>query len=216
MFFLLKCLYILCKLLQKVRYKSCRIQRESVICRSLRSEFCCGTCDDNYCCSDPKKIFTWEAQSDCFFDTVSIAVSASIIGLVAFIILFLICWVCPRCYLYKRFRSPRRKSMFVRQTTVVTTQYLPQPSAVIQGSQYLPYQARPNIPPYGGQPIPAGSPPSYQEAVGPGCPVPIQVVFDGGQATYPLQSSLPTDYTSPQPAYNPAYTSCTSSVKTSN
>lgn len=48
-------------------------------------------------------------------DAVSIAVSASIIGLVAFIILFLICWVCPRCYLYKRFRSPRRKSMFVRQ-----------------------------------------------------------------------------------------------------
>uniref|UniRef100_A0A8C1QWY7 Si:dkey-42i9.8 n=1 Tax=Cyprinus carpio TaxID=7962 RepID=A0A8C1QWY7_CYPCA len=160
-----------------------------------------------------KKIFTWEAQSDCSFDTVSIAVSASIIGLVAFIILFLICWVCPRCYLYKRFRSPRP---VITTATVVTTQYLPQPSAVIQGSQYLPYQARPNIPPYGGQPIPAGSPPSYQEAVGPGCPVPIQVAFDGGQATYPLQSLLPTDYTSPQPAYNPAYTSCTSSVKTSN
>ncbi len=53
--------------------------------------------------------------------------------------------------------------------------------------------------------------------VGPENPVPIQVAYDGGQATYPLQSSLPTGYTSPQPAYNPAYSGCTSSViSTSN
>uniref|UniRef100_A0A8C2GA58 Si:dkey-42i9.8 n=1 Tax=Cyprinus carpio TaxID=7962 RepID=A0A8C2GA58_CYPCA len=196
-------------------------EKDSVVCDFWRSEFCCGTCDESYCCADPQKKFTIRAQSHCHFkdlrpkyspqsDAVSIAVSASIIGLVAFIILFLICWVCPRCYLYKRFRSPRP---VITTATVVTTQYLPQPSAVIQGSQYLPYQARPNIPPYGGQPIPAGSPPSYQEAVGPVYTFPIR---DGGQAMYPLQSLLPTDYTSPQPAYNPAYTSCTSSVKTSN
>uniref|UniRef100_A0A8C1ZNX0 Protein shisa-5 n=1 Tax=Cyprinus carpio TaxID=7962 RepID=A0A8C1ZNX0_CYPCA len=147
-------------------------EKDSVVCDFWRSEFCCGTCDESYCCADPQKKFTIRAQSHCHFkdlrpkyspqsDAVSIAVSASIIGLVGFIILFLICWVCPRCYLYKRFRSPRP---VITTATVVTTQYLPQPSAVIQGSQYLPYQARPNIPPYGGQPIPAGSPPSYQEA----------------------------------------------------
>lgn len=120
----------------------------------------------------------------------------------------------------------------ITTATVVATQYLPQPSAVIQGSQYLPCQALPNNPPYGGQPIPAGPPPSYQETgklskqtrrprlfeprwrtikimavfglpVGPGYTFPFH---DGGQATHLLQSSLPTDYTSPQPAYNPAYT----------
>ncbi|XP_016428463.1 protein shisa-5 [Sinocyclocheilus rhinocerous] len=208
-----------------VGFERCSMYKtDSVVCDFWRSEFCCGTCDESYCCSDQQKKFTIKAQSDCLFkdlrispkyspqrDAVSIAVSASILGLVVVIILFLICWVCPRCYLYKRFRNPRP---VITTTTVVTTQYLPQPSAVIQGGQYLPYQALPNNPPCGDQPMSTGPPPSYQEAVGPGYPVPIH---DGGQATYPLQSSLPTDYTSPQPAYNPAYTSCNSSaIKTSN
>ncbi|KAI2650584.1 U4/U5/U6 small nuclear ribonucleoprotein prp3 [Labeo rohita] len=37
--------------------------------------------------------------------------------------------------------------------------------------------------------------------VGPRYPVPIQVAYYCSQAMYPLQSSLPTEYTSPQPAY---------------
>ncbi|XP_026107584.1 protein shisa-5-like [Carassius auratus] len=203
-------------------YETCgMLKRDSVVCDFWRSEFCCGTCDERYCCSDPQKKLTIRAQTDCHFkdishlpkrspqsDAVSIAVGASIIGLVVISILFLICWVCPRCYLYKRFRNP---SPVITTATVVTTQYLPQPSAIIQGSQYLPCQALPNNPPYGGQPIPAGPPPSYQETVGPGYTFPFH---DGGQATHLLQSSLPTDYTSPQPAYNPAYTG--SVAKTSN
>ncbi len=116
---------------------------------------------------------------------VPIVIGASILGLVI-IMLLLICWVCSCCYLYKRFRNPGRKSMFVRQngrkfleynfrvasrlilhtavttTTTVVTRH-PQPSAVIQGGQYLSYQALPN-PPCGGQPVPTGPPPSYQEA----------------------------------------------------
>uniref|UniRef100_A0A672QMP5 Si:dkey-42i9.8 n=1 Tax=Sinocyclocheilus grahami TaxID=75366 RepID=A0A672QMP5_SINGR len=129
---------------------------------------------ENYCCSDPQKKLS------------VIHFSLTRIGVI--IILFIICWVCPCCCLYKRFRSPR---------PVTTTSTV--------GGWYLPYQALPNNPPYGGQPMPTGPPRSYQEAVGPGHPVPIQVAYDGGQAMYPLQSSLPTDYTSPQPVYNPAY-----------
>uniref|UniRef100_A0A673HMX9 Shisa N-terminal domain-containing protein n=1 Tax=Sinocyclocheilus rhinocerous TaxID=307959 RepID=A0A673HMX9_9TELE len=211
---------------------------DSVVCDFWRSEFCCGTCDESYCCSDQQKKFTIKAQSDCLFkdlrispkyspqrDAVSIAVSASILGLVVVIILFLICWVCPRCYLYKRFRNPRHN--------VVPPLILHKPSAVIQGGQYLPYQALPNNPPCGDQPMSTGPPPSYQEAVGPGYPVPIhdggqaaydggqimyplqppvqpvQAAYDGGQIMYPLQPPvqpvLPTDYTSPQAPYNPAY-----------
>lgn len=49
-------------------------------------------------------------------------------------------------------------------TTVVTTQFLPQPD--VQGSRYLPYQPLPNNPPYGGQPMPIGpfKGQPYQEA----------------------------------------------------
>ncbi|KAF4097510.1 protein shisa-5-like [Onychostoma macrolepis] len=198
-----------------VGFESCH----SVVCDFWSYEFCCGTCDENYCCSDPQKILTIE---DCLFkglkfspkfspqnDAVPIVIGVSTLGAIIIIVLFLICWICPCCYLYKKFRNP---GPVTTTTTVVTRQYLPQPSAVIQGGQYLSYQALPNTLPCGGQPMPTGPPPSYQEAVGPGNPVPIQVVYDGGQATYPLQSSLPTDCTSPQPANSPAYTGCTSSV----
>lgn len=59
---------------------------------------------------------------------------------------------------------------------------------------------------------------------GPGYPVPFsQAPNDGYQAMYPIQPAqppLPTDYTSPQPAYNPTYvglpgTTLATPVKTS-
>ncbi|XP_043078910.1 protein shisa-5-like isoform X2 [Puntigrus tetrazona] len=207
-----------------VGFERCSMfSKDAVYCHFWKSEICCGNCDKSYCCSDPQKIFTSKAQSDCHFkdlrifpnyssqsNAVSIAIgTVFILGLVAIFIL-LICWVNPRCYLYKRFRNPRPVA------TVVTGQYHPQPSAIIQGGQYNSYQALPSNPPHGGQPMSTGPPPSYQEA-GPGYSVPIQVAHDGGQAMFPLQSALPTDYTSPQPAYNPAYTGFISPVvKTSN
>ncbi|XDV22580.1 hypothetical protein PO909_027449 [Leuciscus waleckii] len=137
------------------------------------------------------------------------------------IIVLITCWVCPCCCLHKRFRSPRP---VIATTSVVTTQYLPRPD--IQGSQYLIFQPLPNNPPYGGQPMPIGpfKEQPYQEAAGPGYPVPFsQAPNDGYQAMYPIQPAqppLPTDYTTPQPAYNPAYvelpcTTLATTVKTS-
>lgn len=69
--------------------------------------------------------------------------------------------------------------------------------------------------PYQGQPYIAGPPPPYQEAGGPGYPAPYsQAAYDSGQASYPMQPPVQpgfahppplTDYSSTQPAYNPAY-----------
>ncbi|XP_051550878.1 protein shisa-5-like isoform X2 [Myxocyprinus asiaticus] len=199
-------------------------------------EFCCGTCDNKYCCSDPQKRLTSDAQIDCLNeslnkirkalepphdsdDTVTIVITLTVVGAVILIKLFILCWVCPCCCLYKKCRNPRPT------TTVVTTQFLP---TIIRGSQYPPYQPLPNQPehcnqpayggqhmatgPFQGRPYVPGLPPPYQEA-GSGYPLPYsQAGYDGGQATYPAQppaqlgfAHQPTDYTSPQPAYNLAY-----------
>ncbi|XP_067271735.1 protein shisa-5-like [Pseudorasbora parva] len=180
-------------------------------------KFCCGTCGDTYCCSDLQKKL--QARLDCLLekgfknlgpppqsDSVPVEVIVPIVVpiLVTFIIVLITCWVCPCCCLYKRFRSSRP---VIATTTVMATQYLPQPG--VQGSR-LPYQPLQNNPPYRGQPMPIGPfrGQPYQEA-GPGYSVPFsQAPNDGGQAMYPIQPAqptLPTDYTSPQPAYNPAY-----------
>ncbi|XP_067271729.1 protein shisa-5 [Pseudorasbora parva] len=198
-----------------------------------RYTFCCGTCDDRYCCSNPLLKLSEEKQDDCFFktnDNMYVAVGVTIAGLVTFIIMFIICCVCPCCCIYKMCRNPRPVMGATTTTTVISSQYPQQPN--VQGSQYPPYQ--PMIPPqsgysgapgYGGQPMPtapyqgqgyaAGPPPPYQEAGGPGYPAPYsQAAFDGGKAAYPIQPPVqpgfahpppPANYSSTQPAYNPAY-----------
>uniref|UniRef100_A0A8C1Y945 Shisa N-terminal domain-containing protein n=1 Tax=Cyprinus carpio TaxID=7962 RepID=A0A8C1Y945_CYPCA len=173
-------------------------EKDSVVCDFWRSEFCCGTCDESYCCADPQKKFTIRAQSHCHFDAVSIAVSASIIGLVGFIILFLICWVCPRCYLYKRFRSPRRKSMFVRQSGRMFLERHFSVVSTFDSSLNCDYDSYSPKFFFAGFCFPAGL-----------FPAPVsQAAYDGGQIMYPLQApvqpALPTDY-SPQAPNNPAY-----------
>ncbi|KAK2906773.1 hypothetical protein Q8A67_005758 [Cirrhinus molitorella] len=71
--------------------------------------------------------------------------------------------------------------------TLVTTQHLPQP---------LPQPAYIHQP-YGGQPMSTGPPLSYQEAVGPGYPVPIQCHF--GQLTLPLSINIAEQFWSGNP-----------------
>ncbi|KAG1941133.1 protein shisa-5-like [Pimephales promelas] len=184
--------------------------------------FCCGTCNDRYCCSNPLMMLSEDKQEDCIFqDSTYIAVGVTVAGLVILIVMFIVCCVCPCCCIYKMCRKPRPVIGTTTTTTVVSTQYPPQP--VVQGSQYPPYQ--PIKPPqfgysgapgpYQGPPYVAGPPPPYQEAGGPGYPASYsQAAYDGGQAAYPIQPpaqpgfvQLPplTNYSSTQPAYNPAY-----------
>nr|AAI24280.1 Si:dkey-42i9.6 protein [Danio rerio]AAI64597.1 Si:dkey-42i9.6 protein [Danio rerio] len=218
--------------------------RTSIDCGFL--QFCCGNCDDRYCCSNPLSKLTEDQQDDCFFSNdfnKPIVVGVTITGIVLLIIVFIVCCVCPCCCIYKMCRKPR-PVMGATTTTVVSTQCIQQP--VVQGGQYPPYQPIPpqsgysGAPGYGATPMPkapyqghpyaAGPPPPYQEAGGPGYPVPYsQAAFDGGQASYPMQPPAqpgygqpgygqpaygqpgypqqhpPTDYSATQPAYNPAY-----------
>ncbi|KAA0712006.1 hypothetical protein E1301_Tti012744 [Triplophysa tibetana] len=190
-------------------------------------QFCCGDCNDRFCCINPLKRFPEDAQNDCFFnDFKPIAIGVTVAGIVIFIILFIVCCVCPCCCLYKMCRKP---TPIVTTTThtVISTQYPQQP--VVPAGQYPPYKpvappagyrgqpayGGPPMPtgPYQGQPYIAGPPPPYQEAGGPGYPAPYsQAAFDGGQASYPIQPPVhpgfahpATDYSSTQPAYNPAF-----------
>lgn len=194
--------------------------KPSIDCGFL--QFCCGTCDNRYCCSNPIIRLSEDEQEDCFFsDNKPVIIGVTIAGIVIFIIMFIVCCVCPCCCIYKMCRTPR-PVMGATTTTVVSTQYPQQP--VVQGGQYPPYQPMPpqagygGTPAYGGQPMPtgpyqgqpyaAGPPPPYQEAGGPGYPVPYS------QAAYPIHPPVqpgfahphpPTDYSSTQPAFNPAY-----------
>ncbi|CAM4658430.1 unnamed protein product [Leuciscus chuanchicus] len=163
-------------------------------------------------------------------DSTYVAVGVTVAGLVILIIMFIVCCVCPCCCIYKMCRKPRPVMGATTTTTVVSTQYPQQP--VVHGTQYPPYQpVKPpqfgysGAPGYGGQPMPtapyqgppyvAGPPPPYQEAGGPGYPAPYsQAAYDGGQAAYPIQPPAqpgfaqpppPANYSSTQPAYNPAY-----------
>ncbi|XP_051551020.1 protein shisa-5-like [Myxocyprinus asiaticus] len=195
--------------------------KPSINCNFL--QFCCGTCDDRYCCSNVAKILTEDAQDSCFFNYNNIkpiAIGVTVAGVAVIVSFFFICCVCPCCCLYKMCRKPR--PVMGATTTTVITQYPQQP--VIQGAQYPPYQPAPpqsgygTQPAYGGQPMPtgpyqgqpyvAGPVPPYQEAGGPGYPVPYS------QAAYPEHPPVqpgfthpppPTDYSSNQPTYNPSY-----------
>lgn len=203
--------------------------KPSIDCGFL--QFCCGTCDNRYCCSSPRNMLSEDEQESCFFNgngNQSIVIGATVTGIVIFIVIFIVCCVCPCCCIYKMCRTPR-PVIGTTTTTVVSTQYPQQP--VVQGGQYPPYQPMPSqagyggTPAYGGQPMPqgpyqgqpyvAGPPPPYQEAGGPGYPVPYsQAAYDGGQAAYPIQPPVqpgfaypapPAGYSSTQPAYNPAF-----------
>ncbi|XP_056614725.1 uncharacterized protein LOC130429904 [Triplophysa dalaica] len=192
------------------------------------SRFCCGTCDDRYCCADPQKKLSSEAQRACLrklFDNLRIrpstgaddvtiiAIMVPIIGLVFLSVLFIVCWVHPRCILYKKCRNLTRATI----GTVVTTHFLPH-QTVINGGQYPTHQMLPNNPEYGGQPVPTGPyqgqrclPPPYQQA-GAGYPIPYtQPPYICEQ--YPVhppapsgvaQNQVPRDY-KPIPAFNPVY-----------
>ncbi|XP_050951155.1 protein shisa-5-like [Labeo rohita] len=112
------------------------------------------------------------------------------------------------CLLKKHMRHTQQA---VQSRTTVMTTHHPQYSHHQPMATYL-------QPAYGGQPIlpgpcqqmyAPGSPPTYQEAAGQ-FPGPYsQAAYDSGQIMYPLQPPvqpvIPTNYTSPQPAYNPAY-----------
>ncbi|XP_051763737.1 protein shisa-5-like isoform X2 [Ctenopharyngodon idella] len=206
--------------------------KPSISCSSrVWNQHCCGNCDHRYCCSSEYSKLSSHDQNMCTIKNSSIGVIVSaIVGLVILIIMFIVCCCCPCCCIYKMCRKPRPVMGATTTTTVISTQYPQQP--VVHGSQYPPYQ--PIIPPqsgfggapgYGGKPMPtgpyqgqpyvAGPPPPYQEAGGPGYPAPYsQAAYDGGQAAYPMQPPAqpgfthpppPTNYSSTQPAYNPAY-----------
>uniref|UniRef100_A0A8C8E3Y4 Protein shisa-5 n=1 Tax=Oryzias sinensis TaxID=183150 RepID=A0A8C8E3Y4_9TELE len=103
--------------------------------------FCCGNCEYRYCCLNPSTKFSEDDQNDwyssffslcypnyfkirvtrtflslhVFYQTVVIlipAMVAGIVGLIAFILIFVCCCVCPCCCLYKMCRKPQRKYCF--------------------------------------------------------------------------------------------------------
>lgn len=216
-------------------FKHTEICNLTEISYRLKGKFCCGTCDDRYCCTDPQKRLTDVQQNDCDFKVFKdllgpppettgdgmVAIIVIVVGAIVFSILFLICWVSPSCYLYKKCRNP---SPVIGVSTVVTTQHLPQPNVII-GGRYPPYQPLTNDPEYDcpmgsyeGQPCVPGLPPPYQEA---GYPVPsskpsnisVQVM---NPIVPPSRSDLAhhplhTDYTSPPPI-NPAYVESTNNT----
>ncbi|XP_076865507.1 protein shisa-5 [Brachyhypopomus gauderio] len=189
-------------------------------------EFCCGSCDNRRCCSD---FFNKLDEDNCFFnpEMKSVTIASVIVTVVIFIILVITCCVCPCCCLYKMCRKPR-PVMATHTTTVISSQY-PQQQTAVPGGQYPPYQSVPAQPgfsaqpghghpaapyPYQGQPYAPGPPPPYNESVGPRYPVPYsQAAYDGGQPPYPLQPPLqqgyaqpaPADYGAAQPPFNPSY-----------
>lgn len=196
-----------------VSYEDCYsvIKNEFVVCGWLTNNFCCGTCNGTYCCDDPHKRITRNELDDCFWkdfkalegklnflqpkkittDNTCVAVYSSLIGVVAFIVVFIICWVSPSCFLHKRFRNP---GSVLATSTFVTTQCLPQLDS--KNGHYPPYQPLSNDPPHGDQLMPTGSlngpPPSYLDA-------------DGGQTVDLKQPATPMDYTSLPLAVNPVY-----------
>ncbi|XP_016428462.1 protein shisa-5-like [Sinocyclocheilus rhinocerous] len=132
----------------------------------------------------------------------------SIVPMIAFFAVALsVCliWFC----LVKRFL--RHAQQDVQSRTTVTSTHHPQYSHNQPVANNL-------QPAYGGHPILTGPcqqtyvpgpPPTYQEAAGLFPARFSQAAYDGGQIMYPLQPPvqpvLPTDYTSPQAPYNPAY-----------
>ncbi|KAL1251590.1 hypothetical protein QQF64_019386 [Cirrhinus molitorella] len=113
------------------------------------------------------------------------------------------------CFCLQRRLIRHAQQNVLSRTTVMATNYP-------QYSHQQPVAT--NLQPiYGGQPILTGPcqqtyvpgpPPTYQEAGQ--FPAPYsQAAYDSGQIMYPpqppVQPALPTNYTLPQPAYNPAY-----------
>ncbi|XP_048877816.1 protein shisa-4-like [Brienomyrus brachyistius] len=190
----------------------------------LESEFCCGQCSNRYCCSIKAFQLDDDAQEKCPLrrekrESPNMTI-AKIIPCVMFSLFFTLCFcmMCPRCWLYKKCRSP----MFTGYVTELPPgqahqrgaepgyQQVPVPVARVQLIPAAAYQAQPYPP--------AGPPPSYQEIMmaypPPQAPY-TQAGYSMGQPAYPLQplahTSYPPappvhmDYTSTQPPYNPAF-----------
>lgn len=194
-------------------YKDCYniINNKLLVCGWLTDKFCCGTCNGTYCCDDPHERITREELDDCFWkdlkaleeklnflqpkkittDKTSVAVYSSLIGVAAFIVVFIICWVSPSCFLHKRFRNP---GPVLATTTFVTSQCLPQLDS--KCGRYPAYEPLTNDPAHGDQPMPTGPlygpPPSYPDA-------------DGGQTMDAKQPAMPSVCTSLPLALNPVY-----------
>ncbi|XP_048877815.1 protein shisa-5-like [Brienomyrus brachyistius] len=198
----------------------------------FRPQFCCGSCSNRYCCSIPDLEFDDDDQDQCesprnMSSDVS-AVAGSVVGLVILITVIVSCCLCPCCCLYNMCRKPRPVAT-THTTTVMQTAYVapPAPVQTNQGGPYPGYQhvpiAAPGVQPmppvqYPTQPYPPAGPPPYQD---PGMAYPppqapyTQVGYSMGQPAYPLQPPAHTsyppappvqmDYTSTQPAYNPAF-----------
>ncbi|XP_072571668.1 uncharacterized protein [Paramormyrops kingsleyae] len=139
---------------------------------------------------------------------------AEIIPCVMFSLFFTLCFcmMCPRCWLYKKCRSP----MFTGYVTELPPSQAQQRGADPGYQQVARVQLIPTAS-YQAQPYPpAGPPPSYQEIMRayppPQAPY-TQAGYSMGQLAYPLQPPAPTnyppvppvqmDYSATQPPYNP-------------
>uniref|UniRef100_A0A3P9LA17 Protein shisa-5 n=1 Tax=Oryzias latipes TaxID=8090 RepID=A0A3P9LA17_ORYLA len=199
--------------------------------------FCCGTCEYRYCCLNPLKKFSEDDQKDCDLPPPDFPIPSmvvGIVGLIAFILIFVCCCVCPCCCLYKMCRKPQPVIATTHHTVITSApgQYPQQPTAVpaqsYQGVQpYPPYQSMAVQPGYGthsmspavhqGPQFTPGPLPTYQEATAnpayPPQPMPYsQAAFypGPGQLPYPLQPPVCSNATAPPPAHTdylaqPAY-----------
>nr|XP_023655548.1 protein shisa-4-like isoform X1 [Paramormyrops kingsleyae] len=133
--------------------------------RCLESEFCCGQCSNRYCCSIKAFKLDDDAQEKCPLRREKRATSgmmiAEIIPCVMFSLFFTLCFcmMCPRCWLYKKCRSP----MFTGYVTELPPSQAQQRGADPGYQQVARVQLIPTAS-YQAQPYPpAGPPPSYQE-----------------------------------------------------
>ncbi|XP_029006753.1 protein shisa-5-like [Betta splendens] len=190
--------------------------------------FCCGTCNNRYCCNTSSLKLSEDAQDDCdrniiycdlrpswifttIFGRVMLAICMFILGLI-----FICCFFCPCCCLYKKLRKPRH----VTNSTLPQQYQLQQVATPGQppGYQCPSYEVTPMLPGYGAQPTgPPGPPPTYEEATCPAYP-PNPMPYSHGafipsQTPYPLQPPAQPQFNAPpsqtdyftEPAYNPDY-----------
>ncbi|XP_065100582.1 uncharacterized protein [Paramisgurnus dabryanus] len=183
------------------------IYKPPIHCKNMA--FCCGTCSYRYCCYNPMEKYTEDEEKYCFVYTDNSGTTAMVVGsvvasaIVGFIILLLtICCVCPCCCLYKKCRK-RESIMTTATTTVITSRNPPyQPMPLQQGYGGQPAYGGQPMPtgPHQGQPYAVGPPPPFQEAGGPGYPVPYsQAAFDPGQVSYPIHPPVQPGFTQPPP-----------------
>ncbi|KAJ7994449.1 hypothetical protein DPEC_G00249380 [Dallia pectoralis] len=169
------------------------------------NQYCCGSCEYSYCCSS---YFLELNQDQCeyrnkkmtFYNSDTLTISFSVVGVIIALIIFICCCVCPCCCCYNMCRKPRPVVTTTTHTTVVNTQFPQQPVQSYQGGpQYPSYQPLPSHQAYCAQPQ-AGYPsgPPMPTAAGPPMPT------TAGYQAPPFQPGPPPPYQEAGPGYPPA------------